>query len=148
MSTENMTLTQKVSYIKGLAEGLSIDEAKPENKILTALIEVITDIADELECTNADIESLYDLSEEIDKDLGALEADVYEIDEAEDDGEYEITCPHCETDIIVDDDMLDDGAAECPECGKEIDLNAVFEEFLGGCDCDCGCDCGCEEEDK
>ena len=142
-----MTIIQKVSYIKGLAEGLAIDESKSENKILAALIDVITDIANELELTGADIESLYGLSEELDQDLGTLEAEVYDIGDAEDSGEYEINCPHCDTEIIVDDDMLDDGEADCPECGKTIDLNALFSEFLDGCDCGADCDCNCGEDE-
>ena len=35
---ENMTIAEKVSYIKGLAEGLKLDTNTNEGKILTAII--------------------------------------------------------------------------------------------------------------
>ena len=40
-----MTLTEKAAYIKGLAEGLGLDESKPETKIINALIDVIDDLS-------------------------------------------------------------------------------------------------------
>ena len=51
-----MNITEKVSYIKGLAEGLSLDETTKEGKLLAAVIDVLDDIAhqvDEMECVNA-----------------------------------------------------------------------------------------------
>ena len=33
-----MTLTEKAAYIKGLAEGLALDETKPETKLIKELI--------------------------------------------------------------------------------------------------------------
>lgn len=137
-----MTLTEKAAYLKGLASGLSLDESKPETKLINALIDLIDDIA----LTVADLDDeLAVVSEQvdlIDEDLESLEEDFYEDDdEEEDDDEYiKITCPNCGDDIYIDDAILEDGELQCPNCGETL-------EFDIECDCDCDdCDCGCEEE--
>ena len=35
---------------------------------------------------------------------------------------YEVTCPQCDEKIYLDEEMLDDGAVQCPACGCEIEL--------------------------
>ena len=40
-----MNLTEKISYIKGLAEGLNLDESKPEVKVINAIVELLDDMA-------------------------------------------------------------------------------------------------------
>ena len=44
----NMTLTERAAYLKGLADGLALDEAKPEAKLLKEVIAIIEDIANEI----------------------------------------------------------------------------------------------------
>ena len=44
-----MTVTEKVSYLKGLAEGLGIDESEKNGKMIKAIIDVLEDIGLELE---------------------------------------------------------------------------------------------------
>ena len=36
-----MTVTEKVAYLKGLMEGLSVDETSKEGKILKAVVDVL-----------------------------------------------------------------------------------------------------------
>ena len=36
-----MDLTEKIAYIKGLADGLSLDADKPEVKVLNAIIDLL-----------------------------------------------------------------------------------------------------------
>ena len=40
-----MTVAEKVSYIKGLAEGLGVDDSTKEGKVLAAIVDVLDDIA-------------------------------------------------------------------------------------------------------
>ena len=81
-----MTTSEKVAYLKGLAEGLAVDANTPEGKLFNAIIDVLEDIALDLEDIN---ENAYDLAEEIDEisaDLAEVEDIVYEdYDEDEDD---------------------------------------------------------------
>ena len=122
-----MTVTEKVSYLKGLAEGLGIDENEKNGKVIKAIIDVLDDLA----FTVADLEDGFDeLIEQvdaIDEDLGSLEDDFYE-DEDEDDGDedeevYETTCPNCEEEIFFDETILEDGCVECPNCGEKLEFD-------------------------
>ena len=141
-----MTLTEKVAYLKGLAEGLALDESKPEIKVIKAMMDILDDLA----LTVADLEDGMDLITEqldaVDEDLDELEGFVYEelddddccCDDCYDDDEefYDVECPTCGEVIGIDADTLDEGSIECPNCGE-------FLEFE--CDCDCDCDDCCED---
>lgn len=84
-----MKTSEKVAYIKGLMEGLALDENKPETKILKQMADVLEELAD---CNNALIEEnikLKDYIEEIDSDLGDLEEYVYDIGTDDDDDFYD-----------------------------------------------------------
>ncbi len=133
-----MTVTEKVAYLKGLAEGLALDEAKPETKIINAMLDVL----DELALTVTDLEDGMDLISEqldaVDEDLDELESFVYEeLDDCgcedccDDDEEYyDVECPSCGEVICVDRDILEEGSICCPKCNELL-------EFEVDCDCDC-----------
>ncbi len=134
-----MTVTEKVAYLKGLAEGLSLDESKPETKIINAMLDVL----DELALTVTDLEDGMDLISEqldaVDEDLDELESFVYEelddccCDDCCDDEEeeyYDVECPSCGEVICVDRDILEEGSISCPKCNELL-------EFEVECDCDC-----------
>ena len=44
-----MEITEKVAYLKGLAEGMELDTEKKEGKLIAAIIDILDDIALELE---------------------------------------------------------------------------------------------------
>ena len=77
------TPAKKLAYLKGLAEGLKISDETPEGQLLLKLLDVVSDIADELE----EVEDLHDELElrvdEIDEDLADLEDFVFEDDDEE-----------------------------------------------------------------
>ena len=161
-----MNLTERISYIKGLAEGLSLDESKPEVKVINAILELL----DEMAYSVADMEELYDeLSaqvDEIDQDLADVESDVYDDCDCDCDDDcdcdcdcdcddfddedcpfYEVTCGACNQQINVSEDVLLEGEIECPNCGEllEFDFSDLFDED-GCCDHDCNCGC-CDDEE-
>ena len=152
-----MNLTEKIAYIKGLAEGLNLDESKPEVKGINAIVDLLDDMAYSV----ADMEELYDeLSaqvDEIDQDLADVESDVYDDedcdccdccdDEDEEDPFYEVTCGACGQTLNVSEDVLLEGEIECPNCGEllEFDFSDLFDE--DGC-CEDGCTCGCCDEEE
>ena len=138
-----MTLTEKVAYLKGLAEGLALDESKPEAKLISAMIDVLDDIA----LSVSDLEDGLDLISEqldaVDEDLDELESFVYEelddcdcdcdceCDDCYDDEEeyYDVECPSCGEVICVDREILEEGSITCPSCNELL-------EFDVECDCD------------
>ena len=148
-----MSLTEKIAYIKGLAEGLTLDESKPEVKVINAILELLDDMAYSV----SEMEDLFDeLSaqvDEIDQDLADVESDVYDdecdcddccdddFDEDEDNPFYEVTCGACGQKLNVSEDVLLEGEIECPNCGEllEFDFSGLFDEDC--CDDEC---CTCE----
>ena len=140
-----MTLTEKAAYLKGLANGLALDENKPETKLINAMIDLIDDIA----LTVADLDDeLAVVSEQvdlIDEDLESLEDDFYEDEEDEEEDDLiKITCPTCGDEIYIDDAILNDGELKCPNCGETLEFEIEYDCECG-CDCD-DCDCDCGEE--
>lgn len=133
------TLNEKVAYLSGLLEGLKITDKSDEGKMLKGIVDVLKDIAEEINYLSEDQEDLKELIDEIDEDLGALEEDFYDEDYCccdDDDDLYEFECPSCgETICLEDEDFEEDASLSCPACGTPIEL-----EF----ECDCG---ECDEEE-
>lgn len=147
-----MDICEKIAYIKGLAEGLSLDESTKEGKILTAIIDLLGDITEEICDIEDGCDELLEQIDAVDEDLASLEDIIYEDDEddcecdcdcdCEDDEVYEIECPACNDVIYLDADMLAEEGMVCPNCGTDLEFD------FDGCDCDCDCDCGCEETEE
>ncbi len=133
---DNMTIAEKVSYIKGLAEGLKLDTSTSEGKVLSAIIDVLGDIALNIEDIDSDLADLTDVVNDVEDSLIDLEDTVYdedsdyngEVDDEED--IYEITCPECGETITTDFDVIAEGGIKCPNCGAELefDLSALDSE--------------------
>lgn len=131
-------LYERVAYLKGLAEGMKIDESTDQGKLVTKIIEVLGDFADAINELNDAQTELDEYVEAIDEDLSTVEDDFYgeeddEDDEDDDDYDYvEIECPHCKEYVYLDESVLDCGEQViCPNCHEPIE----FE-----CDCDDCCD--------
>ena len=137
-----MTTTEKVAYLKGLMEGMKVDENSDNGKLFALMADILEELANNV----ADLEDyVAELTEQVyavDEDLNALEEDFYEEwDEDEDDCDccdccdcdeelYDVTCPSCGEDFEVDEDTLLDGGVECPGCGEHLEFD--FDE----CDCE------------
>ncbi len=143
-----MTNTEKVAYIRGLAEGLELDASKKEVKVLNAIIDLLDDMALSFSEMQDGLEDMADQLDAVDEDLGSLEDeyydeyddDDYEDEDDDEDGDcyYEVTCPNCHETICLSEEIIEDGQMECPNCGETLEFD--FDED----DCDCGeCDCGC-----
>ena len=93
-----MSMMESVSYLKGLAEGLGIDDTTKEGKLLSAIVDVLDNMAAEIAEIEETADEQAELLDIIDEDLGNLEEDFYGAEEDEDDcGDddlYEVTCPN------------------------------------------------------
>ena len=148
-----MEILEKVAYMKGLAEGLSLDTKTKEGKLLTVMMDILEDMALEIEDLYEEQAELEEGLDAVSDDLSDVETYLYEMDgeydedeDEDEDGEvYETTCPSCEEEIFFDETILEDGCVECPNCGEklEFDLSELSECCCG--DCCCG---DCEDEDK
>ena len=127
-----MTISEKVAYLKGLAEGLNIDtEKSKEGKLINVMIGILEEIGLAIEDLE---ENSLALGEEIDvlsDDLADVEDIVFDDeDEDEDDDEedfdddwFEVECPSCDEVLVVDEDALEEGYIKCPNCGTEYSLD-------------------------
>lgn len=127
-----MTISEKVAYLKGLAEGLNLDtEKSKEGKLISVMIGILEELAMSVEDLE---ENALNLGEEIDvlsDDLADVEEVVFEDDEDEedyDDDWFEVECPTCGADILVDDEALADGEVECPSCGTRYAMELSDDE--------------------
>ena len=123
-----MTISEKVAYLKGLAEGLELDtEKSKEGKLISVMIGILEEVAMSIEDLE---ENDLDLGEEIDvlsDDLADVEDIVYGIDEDEDEDFdedfFEVECPTCEEPIVIDEEALAEGVVQCPNCGDKFSMD-------------------------
>lgn len=78
-------LSDKISYLRGLAEGLKIDQDSNEGKLILQLIDVMQDAVAEISEMQEAMDELNDYVESIDDDLSELEGDFEDDDEFNDD---------------------------------------------------------------
>ena len=125
-----MTISEKVAYLKGLAEGLDLDTTKSkEGKLISVMIGILEELAMSVEDLE---ENALNLGEEIDvlsDDLADVEEAVFDEDgDSYDDDWFEVECPTCGADILVDEDDLADGEVECPGCGARYAMELTEDE--------------------
>lgn len=142
-----MTIVEKAAYLKGLTEGLGVDPDSRDGKLWSALTELLSDMAHEIEDLQATDLDYADALDEISEELSYLEELTCDLDEpddyddldydssmdGDDEGEdleydgvvYDVKCPVCGEEITVDEDTLDEGSINCPNCGEllEFDLD-------------------------
>ncbi|MEG6615883.1 CD1247 N-terminal domain-containing protein [Peptococcaceae bacterium 1198_IL3148] len=129
-------LRARVSYLQGLADGLDLHENGKEGKLLQGIIDVLTDFAEEIEELQIGQDQLEDYIETVDEDLYALEDEVYEEYDDEDEGfcdcgeecdEFvEVDCPNCGETVMFDSDILEDSdtiEVICPNCDDVVFIN-------------------------
>lgn len=104
-----MTVTEKVAYLKGLAQGLGLDENNKQDKLIQSIIDVLDDMALSVADLETGLDELGEQVDDIDEDLAAVEEDFY--------GDEEDDC--CGGDCCCGDDFVQ---VECPACGEEICL--------------------------
>lgn len=121
-----MGVSEKVAYLKGLMEGLKLDADSDNGKLFKAIIDVLDEVALEIEDLTDEVMEVGDGLDVISDDLADVEELVYEDgDEYEDDEPvYATTCPECEEEIYFDEDYLEDGAIVCPNCGARLEFDA------------------------
>lgn len=133
-----MTIKERAAYIKGMMEGMNFTADSDEKKLISAIIDLVSDMADEIEDIHEDSAYVNDYVEELDEDLASLEEFVYDEDDddlEDDDDEYDLCETECDCGsfIEISCENIKDGKLVCPDCGKEYDL----EEICGSCE-DCG----------
>ena len=129
-----MTISEKVAYLKGLAEGLDLDtEKSKEGKLISVMIGILEEVGLSLEDME---ENALNLGEEIDAlsdDLADVESIVYDEDEDDEDEEdgFEVECPNCDEPLFIGDDELAEGVVVCPNCDTRFSLDLSDDTVEG-----------------
>ncbi|MCD8144111.1 MAG: hypothetical protein LUD79_02025 [Oscillospiraceae bacterium] len=144
-----MTIAEQIAHLKGLAEGMEIQsESSKEAKLLTAMLEVLDSIGQQLEQLQEDVEIVNDGVDALSEELMGLEDDYYgedddvwtydgEDDDYEDDDEeldedepfyYVVKCPKCGEEMMMDEETLLAGNIRCEACGQLFSLEVVEDD--------------------
>jgi len=123
-------LSDKVSYIRGLMEGMKFDTDSNEGRLLGKIVEVLGDMAEEIEAVSDAQDELSEYVDSIDEDLADLEdallgdeedddEDDYDDDDEDDDEDEDFDDEDYDDEDELDDEEIDDDIyveCICPEC--------------------------------
>lgn len=142
-----MTLSEKSAYLKGLMDGLKLDQETNEGKMIAGIVDLLQDMASTVSDLEENAIAVSDELDEIEDDLDAIEEflmeeddddDDYEDDDfgfADDDGEdfdydedviYDVTCPNCGEELHLDEETILKDSIHCPKCNELLEFD--FDE--------------------
>ncbi|EOC99759.1 CD1247 N-terminal domain-containing protein [Caldisalinibacter kiritimatiensis] len=105
-------LYERISYLRGLAEGLEVDESSKEGKLMLHIIDTLEDLADAVAEVVENQEDLSEYVELMDEDLTDVEDELFgELDEEYYYDEYDPE--YLDEDLIIDEnEYIDDEIEE------------------------------------
>ena len=121
-----MELKEKAAYLKGLVEGLGIDETTKEGKVIKAMSELLCEMAQAVDGIDEDVTQAYDQINDLSEELEDLEADLYEDDDADEEDDE----PEAEDDA---DDNADVASEPYYEVPARLRRDRVRQRGRSGC---------------
>ena len=138
-----MTISEKAAYLKGLMDGLSMNQETDEGKMIAAIVDLLGDLSRKVTDIEDTTIAISDELDEIEEDLDAIEDFI--MDEEDDDEDwddedydeegfdygdeettiYEVECA-CGEVIAFDEEVLEEGSMICPNCGETLEF--TFED--------------------
>ena len=151
-----MTISEKSAYLKGLMDGLSLNTETDEGKMISAIVDLLGDMAKRITDIEETTIAISDELDEIEEDLDAIEDFImddeddydeededeeYEEDEWDEDEDYEegfdfgdeettiyeVECA-CGEIIDFDEEVLEQGSMICPNCGETLEFSVEDDE--------------------
>ena len=151
-----MTISEKSAYIKGLMDGLKLNTETAEGQMIAAIVDLLGDVTKRLTDVEETTIAISDELDEIEEDLDAIEDFIldeeddeyddydeddfdYDFDDEDADYEegfdfgdedstiYEVKCA-CGNIIDFDEETLEEGSIECPECGELLEFSLEDED--------------------
>ena len=151
-----MTISEKSAYLKGLMDGLSLSTETDEGKMISAIVDLLGDMAKRITDIEETTIAISDELDEIEEDLDAIEDFImddeddydeededeeYEEDEWDEDEDYEegfdfgdedttiyeVQCA-CGNIINFDEETLEEGSIVCPDCGEILEFSFDDED--------------------
>ena len=149
-----MTISEKSAYLKGLMDGLSLNTETDEGKMISAIVDLLGDMAKRITDIEETTIAISDELDEIEEDLDAIEDyildeeedfdddyeddfdDDYDDDDYDEEGFdfgdedsiiYEVKCT-CGEIINFDEETLEEGSMTCPNCGELLEFSLEDDE--------------------
>ena len=72
-----MTVTEKMAYIKGMADSIDLNPDDKKDKLILAMVDALSELADYVTDVDDYVDQLAAQVDEIDEDLGNVEQDFY-----------------------------------------------------------------------
>lgn len=135
-----METKESLGYLKGLLEGLDLDDDKKDTKVFKAIIDVLENLTEDVNDITEGMEILADQIDAVDEDLADVEDYLMDDDDDEcgcgcdcdcDDDDYqefEVECPLCGQEFVVDEDTVLEGVINCPNCGEKLEFEVEEDE--------------------
>lgn len=132
-----MQTTESLGYLKGLLDGLDLDDNKKETKVFKAIVDVLSNLAEDVDDITDGMELLAEQIDAVDEDLADVEDYLADDDcddccdccDCDDDyQEFEVECPCCGEEIVVDEDTVLNGSIPCPNCGEMLEFEVECED--------------------
>ena len=79
-----MNLSEKSAYLKGLMDGLKLDQEAPEGKMISGIVELLQEVTGAIGDLQENAEAVSDELDEIEDDLDAIEDYLMDDDDEED----------------------------------------------------------------
>ena len=80
-----MEILEKVAYMKGLAEGIGLDVKSKEGKLLKVMMDILDDMALELQDIRDEQGDLEEVLDAVSEDLSDVETYLFDLDDEEED---------------------------------------------------------------
>lgn len=132
-------LSDKVAYLRGLMDGLGIDDSTKEGKILKMMAEILDEMAVTVEDISDEVDEIVEIVDMLDEDLGDVEDDLYDLEDDEYDEDYDEFDDDDEEEIIYDDEESEEEYDEfddeqmfeccCSNCGDTICISESIVEM-------------------
>ena len=148
-----MTINEKSAYLKGLMDGLNLNQETAEGKMIASIVDLLGDITKKLTAVEDTTIAISDELDEIEEDLDAIED--YILDEEDEDEDwddedwddedededfeegfdfgdpdstiYEVECA-CGNIIDFDEETLEKGSIICDNCGETLEFSIEDDE--------------------
>jgi len=135
-----MSISKRVTFLKGMVEGLSLGNSTKEEKVIHMIIDILGDISAEIDEISEGVTNLDDditaLTEEVKELEDSLQVDEgscgcgdhhghhhHHHDKGSSPNFYAVRCPSCQNEITIDEDVLKLGAIDCPSCSEKLELD-------------------------
>ncbi len=126
-----MDIREKAAYVKGLLDGLELDKNDKQTKLLTAVVALVQDMAEDIGNLEQSYDDVCDQVDALDETVSDLaeccfdDEDFWDDDDEDDDDgvEYEFTCPTCGKTSYIDEDAFNFSGMTCPNCGEKLEFD-------------------------